>query len=543
MILEQNKIGESVIKRYEEAVRLRQPFEDMYRDIDKYVFNAPSYFNNMPSPGEEVGLDIFDTTAIVARTMLSSVLQQGLTSTEKKWFSLTIKDKALKNSFKVKAWLEETTGVMLDVFNSPESNFATSNSTVIDAFNGYGTGCMYGDADEYGTINFNTKHLSNIYILEDANGTIDTVFYAFEYTARQALQKYPKELLPDQLVQGIVSDPDKKYRFIHVCVPKRDAQLIHQDAQPLADIFEYVSYTVCVDNKKIVERKGQMSLPYIVGRFSRLSNEVYGRSPSWDVMPDIKMANVMTRADIEALQLSYRPPLAVPDDSVFREYDISPNSLIPGGVNEDGRQMVLPINTGARPGLVNERIRDLQNNIRRAFFVHEYFQKEGTPLTATEINKKIRDSQILGSPNQFRLISEFYNKIIKRVFQLLLFNNKIPAIPAELLDENKALKYDIEYVSTFVRQQKFDELEAFGRAFQSTAPIFQIAPEALDSVDTDALFRHNCEIAGVPLSLMREYDGKPLTLEEYRQQKQALQQQQMQQAAEAQQIARTPQQG
>jgi hypothetical protein len=527
------ELGRQLIKRFESLRSTRQNYERVLKEIDKYIYNKPSAFSTTITEGRIDGEDLYDTTGIISNSMLASILHSGLTSTAKKWVDLAPKDAKLKNIDSVKRWIDAVVDTMLSVFNSSESNFPQQNHEVLNSTTGYGTGCLYIDMKDGESIHFSARDLAEIYIMEDSNGVVDTVFREFELTARQAVQQFGAEGVSEMVRKTEQMNPDKKYKFIHACIPLQDSVNIYKDKTATPDIFSYIAYTVCCDDKKVCERKGYTGLPYIISRFEKLSGEVYGRSPAWKCLPDLKTLNKIGESELKALELAIEPIWGVPDDGVITEFNFTPNGVISGAVNEDGRQLLVPLNLGVKPSITDFKVQRLQESVRRAYTVHEYFQKEGTPLSATEINKKIQDSQILGAPNQFRIRSEYLSKVIARVLRLLLDNGKLPPIPQELIDKSGNFEYDIEYISPFTRQQRFDELDSINRAVQASAPLLQANPAALDVLDIDKWFRLSLDISGAPLSVIREYDDKKSqSLEEYRQQKAEEQQQMMQMQAE-----------
>ena len=73
---------------------------------------------------------------------------------------------------------------------------------------------------------------------------------------------------------------------------------------------------------------GFKEFPFVVPRYLKASNEIYGRSPAMTALPDVKMLNEMSKTTIKAAQKQVDPPLLVPDDGF-----LLPVRTVPGGLN------------------------------------------------------------------------------------------------------------------------------------------------------------------------------------------------------------------
>ena len=60
---------------------------------------------------------------------------------------------------------------------------------------------------------------SEIYIAENHQGVVDTVFRKFQLTARQAVQRFGADTLPDKIVTDAEERPDTQHEFLHAVFP------------------------------------------------------------------------------------------------------------------------------------------------------------------------------------------------------------------------------------------------------------------------------------------------------------------------------------
>ena len=93
--------------------------------------------------------------------------------------------------------------------------------------------------------------------------------------------------------------------------------------------MDWVSCHVHEKTGTLLNESGFKEFPYVVPRYLKTSsNEIYGRSPAMNALPDTKMLNTMSKVSIKAAQKQIDPPLMVPDDGF-----ILPIRTVPGGLN------------------------------------------------------------------------------------------------------------------------------------------------------------------------------------------------------------------
>ena len=77
----------------------------------------------------------------------------------------------------------------------------------------------------------------------------------------------------------------------------------------------------------IISIGGFREFPYVVPRYLKASNEIYGRSPGMNSLPDVKVLNKMVEVSMKAAQKQVDPPLLVPDDAMILPIRTAPGSL------------------------------------------------------------------------------------------------------------------------------------------------------------------------------------------------------------------------
>ncbi len=486
-----------MLKRLAKLEAEKQPWLEHWEEILDYVMprKASGY-----SKGAKRTEKLFDSTAIHANTLLAASLQGTLTSASLPWFSLAVKGVQHPEG-EVAVWLEDCRNRMLKRFNA--SNFNTEVHEFYLDITSIGTACLEVEEDFV----FRSLHISEYFLQEDHGGKIDTVYRKFQYTARQAIQRWP-ETVGEKIKEA---DQDKKFNFVH-CV--RPATKEDKTKLPWSSTY------MCVEDKTVLSESGYNELPYMVTRWSKASGEEYGRSPAYNALPDIKTLNKAVELGLKAWAKALDPPLMVEDDGVIGRVVTKP-----GGITVIRRDGALkPLQSSARFDVSNMRESELRAAIKQAFFSDQLELQQGPQMTATEVQVRYELMQRLLGPTLGRFQTEFLTPLINRCFNMMQLNDEFLPAPEGLADR----EIEIEYVGPLARSQRMEEAVAVERLYEMAGMLAQMAPDIMDVFDHDAAIRNRAELLGVPQSVLRSKEEVQQVREERLQQQQ--QQAMMQQA-------------
>ena len=510
---------DDIIKRLERLDSGKSQWATHWQEILDYVMPRKAEVSVNYAKGAKRTEKLYDSSAIHANTLLAASLQGTLTSASLPWFHLRVRDNNLNDSRDVQVWLEDCRNRMYKAFNS--SNFNTEVHEFYLDICSIGTSCIEVEEADDG-FNFRTLHISEYFIAENHKGQVDTLYRKFEYTARQAKQRWGDACGP-KVDNALKDNPDKKLTFIHCVMPSADYKMKKQSKLP------YVSIYICKDDKTVVGEGGYNEMPYLVTRWSKASGEEYGRSPAYNALPDIKTLNKAVELGLKAWAKAIDPPLLVEDDGVIGRVLTKPSGITV--VRRDGA--IKPLNTGARFDVSDMKESELRGAIKQAFFSDQLELQQGPQMTATEVQVRYELMQRLLGPTLGRFQTEFLNPLIERCFAIMQRNEMFAPAPGSL----DGVAIDIEYVGPLARSQRMEEATAVERLYEMAANLAQIAPEVMDNIDHDAAIRSRAELLGVPKDIMRD----PQEIEEKR--KAEMEQQQemmaMQQAQQGADIAAT----
>ena len=331
---EQDRV-QKILGSFSEAKRHRLNYDLRWRVIADYVIPNRGWFLIKPMEGFSKSRDIYNSTAILANQNLASTLHGTLTNRGSNWLNLRTKNNFVDTP-NSKLFLDNATNKMLDIFNSPTSEFPLNNHEFLLSLTSLGTSAMFIEDDMKGGIHFMTFHMSQIYIGVNQWDKIDTVFREFEFTGRQCNLMWNKGQMSPQLQQRCDANPDGKITLLHHVYPRDEDDV---------NLLPWTSCYVDPGDMQIIEEKGYHEMPYVIGRFSKLSGEMYGRSPAWDVLADIQMVNQIDKEGLKTLMLQSSPPILMADDGVIPPTQLAPNVIINGGISMDGTRLIdtLPI--------------------------------------------------------------------------------------------------------------------------------------------------------------------------------------------------------
>lgn len=506
----------------------RSTAEDVWQQISEFVLPNRGDFTAKRAKGSRMDQRVFDTTAVQANEMLAAAIHSGLINPASTWFNL-VPDTIADLGIEERRWLDNAQRRMMRTFNSPTANFYQQAHEFLLDLVAYGTAIMYIDEETGDGIRFNARHLSEIHIAENSKGSVDTVARTFKFSARQAAQEWGDEKLSSNLRMALASDPQKEFDFIHIVMPRKDAERLGMDSlEGVAKNRDYVGYYVCEEDKHVINTAGFYENPYIVARWEKLVGETYGRSPAWNALSDIRMINVMSEVMIRAAQKQVDPPLLVSDDGVIMPLQTTPSGVNVGGVSLDGRPLIQPLQTGGSLSIGIEMMDQRREAIRQAYFVDQFVRKQGTPVTATEAVQNQENGLRLTGPQLSRVQVEFLAKVIDRVFAVHMRAGDF-GDPPESLDQ---VDLNTEYSSPLAKNQRFQELMSLNRALESSMVLLESDPGLLQLIDGESYLRNAMEIAGVAAKhLLSEDEYAELRAQQAQEQQQMQEAQMVQEAA------------
>lgn len=469
-----------------------------WREVREYVH--PSKVDYLIA-GARSGDKVFDPTAVDANIRLAAGLYAWLCPPDKRWFELQTQNEQLRRIDSVKWWFAEVNRIIYDALSN--SNWPLMFHESALNLGSSGTGVLYVEEGDKSLLNFLSLNIEKVCVLEDKEQRVDTVFREFEYTARQCVQEFGKDKCTDAMKAAYESDAqkEKKFRVLHAVMPREDAKGAFPGSKLDSEEMPNASMWIDLQTKSLLLESGYWENPYIVFRFSKNDDEVYGRSPGMSNIQEIKMLNRYRRSDILGTEKIVDPPVLLPDnclvDSTFRTNPGATNYIraVAGGM--------LPQSffDGAHMPQLDKKLEESRTMIRLGFF-NDMFDSLGDNknMTVPEVMERIESKLVPFAPVVGRLQSELFSPVIVRCFGILFRMGAFPKIPPELIQNPS---YKIEYVSRISMAIKQLEAKGLMQTLDMITPLAAQKPELFDHFDDDAIVRGLSKNNGVPSEWIR----------------------------------------
>lgn len=533
----------------------RSSWDSLYQVLGKYVSLIKQDFEATHQSGEFLIDDVFDATAaFAAQNSASALLGMIWPSTAKQAVEL-MPPRDMVMTTEKDEFYSGMTSKLIAAMDDPKAGLALAlDEYMLDQviFGTSGVGVDRGVASK---LKFTPYGVKEMYIEEGAGGHVTEVYLLFEWRLKRVIDEYGLENLSEKLQDKAKNGKMTEMVKILVAIVPRDEPKAERGVLSMP----YASYHLEYDGDHIINESGFDELPICVGRFRKLMYERQGRSPASNAIPDIKEANVLREAIIEATAKILDMPKGVLSDGLFGGNVIDLSSGSVSVFNNTGLNPNQPpiFEIGSPPNIpwAEQRLQKLEDTISRHFSVDRLLdmnnQQEMT-FGEAQIRNQIRNQSL--SSLFSRQISEVISPLIERCVSLLWRSGEfgvirgsdeeqellrageadIKYIPDDLVPvlESGGEIYRIVYKTQASNASRAEEYMGIVDIMNISMQAAQLDPSVADRVDLHEALKHITAIRGVPVGILRQDDA----VAEIAQQKQE-RQSQMQGVALAEQMA------
>ena len=524
MIDENSKLH--IFRRFADLESHRAERESVWDDIIYYSHPDSGYVQTQDTRGSIRTEQIYDNSANTYLHNLAATINSMLTSQFSNWFDLKTSDDDFNDDRAGKEWLDATTEVLRNVFGM--SNFYVEVFKFYYDLCSIGTAIMYVEEDDRAdkAVRFSTRHIREIYFAENKYGDIDTVYRKVKMSVRKVVQRWGLEKVCEVTAKDYKEQPDKEIEILHCVYPRKDYDVENKKNTEMP----FASYWFEYGEKHMLAEGGYTELPYIIARWFVESAEVYGRSPMYIALPDIITLNRMMELTLLTTELSIKPPLkATPDIMEYQEVvRIEPGSVTITDEN-GGLDPIWDASRGVP--LTFELIQAYRDQIASTFFANQLQVIDKTQMTAEEVRARTAENAKAIGPTFGRLQAEFLEKLINRVYNLVVEQvdlNGQTKIESPPIDAEDA-ELEISFVSPLAKQQRVAEVNGIYSTIEFATQMAEIVPDILDNINFDEAVRIIGDVNDAPLAVLNDMEKIEEIRELRQQQKQQMEQQQMQQ--------------
>lgn len=517
----------SLIQEYEFLYGRQGNFRTLWNTAAQYVMPAWDNFIGEFAEGVNRNTRIFDSTGVIANERFGAAMEAMLTPRSQVWHKVKADDEELNDNPAVSKYLDIINKILFGARYHPQANFASQTDECYMSLGAFGNDLLYIDEMVGHSLRYRSIPLSEVVWAQNHQGMVDTMYRKFRYTAKQAIQHWGKEGVPQVIRDAFAKQPFTELDFLHVVRPNAEHIPFAYGDRGMA--FE--CWYIFLGDKSVLERSGYRVFPCAVGRYRMAPRENYGRGPATTCLPDIRTANEMVKTGLRAGQKAVDPPILLAEESVLQNFNQRPGANNYGMMTGDGKPLAMPFESKANWQVAEEQLEGTRASIRDTF-LNTLFQilVQNPNMTATEALLRAQEKGELIAPAMGRQQSEFLGPLIHREIDILSAANQLPAPPMELLRSGRGIR--IEYTSPMAMALRAQEGTAIMNTVADLAQMANLDKSVLQLMDFHEAGREMATIRGCPAKLIRSEEQVQILLEHA-----AEQEQQAQMAQQAPQVA------
>lgn len=484
------------LRLYDDLKRQRNSWVPVWKDLCAFVAPTRGFFDG-DEPNKARRIDhktLLDSSPSMAVEILSAGMMSGLTSPARSWFDLSLSPREALDLAGAGTWLTEVKKTLEDTL--AKSNVYRVLHGFYQEISVFGTAAFLLEEDWDKTLRARLFTAGEYCLGADGQGKINQFAREFFMTARQIADTFGEEVLPEQLRGELAREADTAHQIIHLIIPNKNYNAQKKDNLHWA----YKSVYLLADGT-LLRESGYHEFPVIASRWEVKNNsDVYGRSPAWKCLGDIKMLQKMQKTKLVALDKSTNPPMMV-SSNVQGEVN-----LLPGGITRFNGTTDAAVKPAyeVHPDLkaLDEAIADVRETIRKQFFADVFVMLAAQPahnMTAAEVAERHQEKMLVLGPVLERLKNELLDPLIERTLRILWRQGRLPKAPRALC----GLEMKVSYISTIAQAQKATGMAALLDGLNYAAQLAKVCPEVLACVDFKRALAEGLERVGAEKVLLK----------------------------------------
>jgi hypothetical protein len=463
-------------------------FRNLYQEVADLMFPRENQINTRRTPGEDKNREIADTTGLTASIDATSGMSINIFPPGDKFYNVVMSDKKLNDIEAVKRKLGEITELSHE--KRANSNFMLQANETLRSLLTFGTGNMFSEYIPGVGLNYRDYDVGQYTFMENPQSRVDTMFIEFEFTAKQAFQKWGEDAGETTVAKA--KDPqtaNDKFKFIWVTRPRDLTKQTGSEntAMPFESIF------VNRADVQVVEESGFEEFPFQVSRWAKSSTEKWGRGIGTYALGPVQGLQTEKRDLLECANLHNNPPKEVLE-SFEGEVKVSPGDL--NWVTEKGTIRAIEQNAMGNFAITKDVIEMDRQEVRKMFFLDAFNQLEqlrGDRRNELEIRARLAEGLRKLVIPVSRIQTEWLTGLVTRDIMLLLRNGELGELPPEM----EGASFKIEYIGRLALELQSAQTTGWLRWVQEGSEIEAVSPGVLDNVNMDIGYRRRGVTLGV----------------------------------------------
>lgn len=503
----EQKVVEAVYNIFNQCNLYRMTTANHWEEVAQLIMpdqRNTFYRENYNFPGLKKTDRQVDSSGMIANMKFAAICDSMITPFSSKWHNLEATNSNVQKNRSVRLWFEKASQVLFTTRYMAAANFRKQNQQIFQLVGAFGNGPLFIDQlyDMHNRpvrgFRYKALPVGEVFIRVNHQGQVDAFVRAYRMTARQMVQLWGEDKLPEELIGAYEKHSETLYDMFHCVYPNKDydeSDVISYKSKP------FISHYVSCTGRRVMQEGGYNSFPLAYARYTQAPNEIYGRGPAMSVLPSLKTLNAIKATALKVGHRQADPVFLLSDDGIT-DFDWTPGAQNLGGVNEDGQPMVHIVPPGDYR--VSKEMMEEEKALQGDAFLTTIFQTlvENPQMTATQVIEVINQKGIFLAPTVGGMSSDYLDPTIERELDLAQQMGLLDPMPP-LLKEAKG-EFKIVYTSPLFKAARAGEASGFLRTVESAIQIAGATgdPSVFDSFSFDRAFPEIARIQDVPESWM-----------------------------------------
>lgn len=444
------------------------------------------------SPGQDRTQRIYDSTGIDDANDMTSGLSAAFMPSGQKFFGIIPKDKSLTENDIVQRYLGTATEIAHD--EMLDSNFPLQINESLHSLGVFGTCNLFSEWNKKRVgLNYRDYSIGSYQMREGEDGQVDTMLVKREFTARQAVQKFGNKC-GEKCLNAAQSPKteDDIFEFIHHVAPREEN--VRAGRRVPSVNMPWFSKFVNVKEILEVSESGFNEFPFAAARWTKSSDEVFGRGPGTDALSKVKTLQQLWKDFTECANKHNNPAREVLASAFEGKWRVTPGAINLVQTLPSSR----PIEAGSQGAfpITREILEFQQQSVGRTFYKDVFAplgDLTGDRRTTVEIIERLKESLRKLALPVARVQQELFNSVIIRTILLLIDHGMIPQPPPELIGQGFGIVYEGQLAIALKNQQ--------ARGFQQfmvwLGAMEEIIPGSVDYIDAPGAIRRQGRSFGI----------------------------------------------
>jgi len=464
------------------------------------------FYQNYNTPGAKKTQQQVDATGALALHRFCAIADSLVTPRNMHWHGLQGDEYVMKDRA-TRLWFENTTKLLFRMRYAAYANFAAQNYNNWQSLGAFGNSTMYVDKFDnrwHGGgrgLRYKSVPFGETFYGENHQGKVDRMIRWFRLTPYQAVQKFGREYLPENLAAPLAQNSQFGYSFLHCVRPRGDGY----DPEALDErSLPFESWYVSVEgNCLMAAPRGYRVFPFAVSRYDQTPGEVYGRGPAMLVLPALKTLNAQKVTFLKQGHRAADPVLLLTDDGLVG-MNLRPGAMNKGGVSADGKPLVHVLPTGDIK-ISLEMMQEERGIVDDVFLVSLFkVLSEHPDMTATQVIELVNEKGMLVAPTLGRQHTEYVGGMVPREIDLLSEMGMLDPMPPRLREARGY--YEVTDTSPLSEAANAGKAAGFLRTLEQMRELVNITQDTsiLDPFNFEAATPAIARINNVPEAWMAD---------------------------------------